>query len=89
MSPPPTKEQVLNDILLSLADQFESGSTQWRWFKPESPQEFEPLRECLADMISEGWLDRFDSFNAYKLTPAGYKHFRRQIKALRVLGKSS
>ncbi|MGH9736899.1 MAG: hypothetical protein ACRD8A_20205 [Candidatus Acidiferrales bacterium] len=89
MSIVPTKEQVLNDVLLSLADNFESDSPFWITIKQDSPNEFEPQRGCLTEMFSEGWLDRngTPSRPVYKLTRAGYKHFQPQICALRVLGR--
>lgn len=49
-----TKDEVLDEILLGLADEFEAGNLHGRTFEPSCPEEFEPLRECLADMIAEG-----------------------------------
>jgi hypothetical protein len=84
----PTKEQVADDIILGLADLFESGSTRWYRIEQDEkhPEEFEPLRECLADMMSEGWLVQFRPAPIFKLTPEGYKHLRLRIYALRALG---
>lgn len=85
----PTKEEILDEILLGLADSFEAGNRHGYGIEqdPLRPEEFEPLRECLADMISEGWLTQRYSFRIYDLTPAGYRHFKPRIQALRFLGK--
>jgi hypothetical protein len=87
MKPAPTKDAVLDEILLGLADEFEAGNPHGRTFEPSCPEEFEPLRECLADMIAEGWLAQRRPFNIYNLTPAGYRNFKPRIQALRALGK--
>ena len=55
MKPATTRDEVLDEILLGLADEFEAGNPHWRTLEPSCPEEFEPLRECIADMIAEGW----------------------------------
>jgi hypothetical protein len=45
-----TKFEVLNEIPTTLADEFEAGNRRFRTFTPSSPEEFEPLRECLATL---------------------------------------
>jgi hypothetical protein len=44
-----TRDQILDEILPGLADEFEAGNHKGRWFSPSSPDEFEPLRECIAE----------------------------------------
>lgn len=88
MRPATTKDEVLDAILLGLADEFEAGNPHGRTYEPSSPEEFEPLRECLAEMISEGWLARRRPFKIYNLTPLGYRNLKTRIQALRALGKS-
>jgi len=88
MRPTTTKDEVLDAILLGLADEFEAGNPHGRTYEPSSPEEFEPLRECLAEMISEGWLAQRRPFKIYNLTPLGYRNLKPRIQALRALGKS-
>jgi hypothetical protein len=88
MKPATTKDEVLNEILLGLADEFEAGNPHGRTYEPSCPEEFEPLRECLAEMISEGLLAQRCPFKIYNLTPAGYRNLKPRIQALRALGKS-
>ena len=88
MKPAITKDEVLDEILLGLADEFEAGNPHGRIFEPSCPEEFEPLRECLAGMISEGWLAQRRPFKIYDLTAVGYRNFKPRIQALRALGKS-
>ena len=89
MKTAPTKEQILHDILLSLADEFEAGNLHGRSIEADKacPEEFEPLRECLADIISEGWVRQMRGFPIYYLTSEGYRHFKPRIQVLRTLGK--
>jgi hypothetical protein len=88
MKPAITKDEVFDEILLGLADEFEAGNPHGRTFEPSCPEEFEPLRECLADMIAEGWLTQKRPFKIYNLTPVGYRNLRPRIQALRALGKA-
>ncbi|MGH9688659.1 MAG: hypothetical protein ACRD5K_16365 [Candidatus Acidiferrales bacterium] len=90
MNTAPTKETILDEILLGLADLFESGSTSWYSIEQdkERPEEFEPLRECLAQMISEGWLAQWRPTKLYRLTSDGYRQLKPRIEVLRVFGKS-
>ncbi len=89
MKPTTTSDEVLDEILLGLADEFEAGNPHGRTFEPSCPEEFEPLRECLADMIADGWLTQRRPLRIYNLTRAGYRNFKPRIHALRALGKSS
>jgi hypothetical protein len=77
----------LDAILLGLADEFEAGNPHGRTYEPSCPEEFEPLRECLAEMISEGWLAQRRPFKIYSLTSAGYRNLKPRIQALRTFGK--
>jgi hypothetical protein len=80
-----TQEKVLDEILCGLADEFEAGNRKFRWFKPGSVEEFEPLRECLASLIAEGSLIDFKKTGSYQLTPAGYAKYKPRVGALRTL----
>ena len=51
-----TKEQVLDEILPGLFDNFEAGQRNPRHVKPSSAEEYEPFRECIAELIAEGSL---------------------------------
>jgi hypothetical protein len=88
VKPATTKDEILGEILLGLADEFEAGNPHGRTFEPSCPEEFEPLRECLAEMIAEGWLAQRRPLRIYNLTPSGYRNFKPRIQALRALGKS-
>src|SRR5882762_7888500 len=50
------QNQMLDEILLCLADEFEGGSRVGRTIEPKTAEEFEPLRELLAMQVAEGWL---------------------------------
>lgn len=87
MKPVTTTSEILDEMLPTLADEFEAGNPHGRTFEPLCLEEFEPLRECLADMIAEGWLTQRRPLKIYCLTPAGYRNFKPRIQALRALGK--
>jgi len=82
-----TKHEVLDEILPTLADEFESGNRRFRTFAPSSSEEFEPLRECLATLIAEGSLMDFLKTKSYQLTGAGYLKYKGRIEVLRALGR--
>jgi len=80
-----TSEQVLDEILPGLADDFEAGNRNFRGIKPSSADDFEPLRECLAVLIAEGSLLDYQKTATYQFTPAGYVKYKPRIDALRAL----
>jgi len=80
-----TQDEVLDEILLGLADEFEAGNRHFRTFSHSSPEEYEPLCECLASLIAEGSLGEFQKMKGYQLTPAGYGKYKPRINALRVM----
>jgi hypothetical protein len=82
-----THEQVLDEILPGLADEFEAGNRHFRYFNPSSVEEYEPLRECLATLVAEGSLIDFLKTGSYQFTPAGYKKYKPRIDALRTLSR--
>jgi hypothetical protein len=84
MKTAPTKDEIRDQIILGLADSFEAGNPHGQFIEHDKscPEEFEPLRECLVEMIAEGWLAR-SPLKLYCLTPAGYRHFKPRIQALR------
>ena len=79
------QSQMLDEILLCLADEFEGESRVGRTIEPKTAEEFEPLRELLAIQVAEGWFhyQNFGNFNAYRLTNAGYAKYKPRIDALR------
>jgi len=79
------QDKVLDEILPGLADEFEAGNRKFRYFKPSSVEEFEPLRECLATLIAEGSLIDFQKMGGYHFTPAGYAKYKPRVDALRSL----
>jgi hypothetical protein len=77
--------QVLDQILLPLADVFEAGNTKRVTLTPSSSEEYEPLRECLAALTAEGSLGDPENAKVYRLTPLGYAKYKDRINALRTL----
>ncbi len=79
------KNQMLDEILPCLADEFEGGSRVGRTIEPKTAEEFEPLREMLAMQVAEGWFhhQNFGKLNVYRLTNAGYAKYKPRIDALR------
>jgi hypothetical protein len=83
-----TQEQILDEILPGLADEFEAGNQKGRWFTPSNSAEFEPLRECFAMLVAEDLARSFvtpQPMYIVKLTPEGYRKFKPRIDALRSL----
>ena len=82
-----TRDEILDEMLLNLADGFESGNRTVRTFSVSSVEEYEPLRECFAWMVAEGFARSFPTPQCWmvSLTPEGYKHFKPRIDALRAL----
>ncbi|HXN24607.1 MAG TPA: hypothetical protein VOA41_17865 [Candidatus Dormibacteraeota bacterium] len=80
-----TREQVLDEILPGLADEFEAGNRKFRYFKPSSLEEYEPLRECLASLVAERSVIDFQKMGGYHFTPAGYAKYKSRVDALRTL----
>jgi hypothetical protein len=82
-----THEQVLDEILPGLADEFEAGNRKFRYFNPSSVEEYEPLRECLAVLVAEGSLVNFQKMSGYHFAPAGYKKYKPRVDALRAFSQ--
>ena len=76
---------ILNQVLLPLANQFEAGNpNRWYSFKPGEINEYEKLRECMAELVAEGSVIRSDSGD-FRLSQPGYTKYLPRIKALRTL----
>ena len=54
-------------------------------FTLTSPEDYEPLRECIADEIAEGSLTGPTKMKIYHLTGSGYLKYGARVNALRVL----
>jgi hypothetical protein len=80
-----SESDILDQMLLPLADIFEAGNTKMYDVRPSCSEEYEPLRECLAGLIAEGSLSDFDGTKSYRLTPNGYTKYKDRIRALRTL----
>jgi hypothetical protein len=80
--------KILDQVLLPLADQFEAGVLN-RWFslKPDHSENYEQLRECMAELFAEGSIQRTGG-EMFRLTPNGYSKYESRIKALRALSSS-
>ena len=81
--------ETLSELLVPLAEEFEGGNRHGVRLDGSCMAQSEALRECLAELLAEGWLDQCDLENRYKLTEAGYKHFGARMKALRTLAECS
>jgi hypothetical protein len=80
--------QILDSILLPLADQFEAASRNWQTFSPSSPELYEPLRECLAELRAQQFItEPYAGAKSYRFTPTGYAQFSGRIRALRELSR--
>ncbi len=79
--------KVWNDILLTLADNYEAGNRHFVSFDHSAPEGFEPLRTCLAELVAEGSLENLE-MKLYRLTDKGYLKYKPRIDALRSLGRS-
>ncbi len=77
-----SKKQLLDPVLLSLADQFEANKGRFVIIKPSSVEEWEPLREFLALQVAEGLMNAFGT-DSFRLTPKGYATYLPRIRALR------
>lgn len=84
--------ELLDQILPSLADLFESNErSRARDISPK-PGEWEALRELFASNRSEGRMyvtGTGEPSWAVSLTEAGYKHYLPRIQALRALPTAS
>jgi len=81
-----TDGRILDRLLLSLADLFESQiNNRVVVFEHSTPVEFEPVRECKATLIAEGSAVNFQGTGGMRFTPAGYTKYLDRITALRTL----
>jgi hypothetical protein len=83
-------EKLLDSILLTLADLYEAGNRYWQPIEPSSVEEYEPLRQLLAQLRAESliWTRPPTGNNGpYQLTAKGYSHFLPKINALRALSR--
>jgi hypothetical protein len=77
--------EILDQVLLPLADQFEAGSpNHWYSFKPGEVNEYERLRECMAELVAEGSVIRSDSGD-FRFSQPGYSKYLPRIRAQRTL----
>ena|SRR5271163_408787 len=79
------KYEVLNEILLPLADQYEAGNPNGLQLAPAKVDDSLAFKECLAELGSEGWLTPCRQLDHYKLTHDGYVHFEPRLNALRTM----
>jgi len=83
-----TRDHVLDEILLVLADHFEAARpNRVCYFSCKSAEEFEPLRECFAWMVAEGFAGSTYTGQSWlvRLTPEGYRHLKPRIDAIRAM----
>jgi hypothetical protein len=80
-------DNILNQILLPLADQYESGHSGRCVTLKVTPEEFEPFREAMAALRAEGSIKSFVG-EGYQFTAAGYAKYAEKTHALRVLARA-
>jgi hypothetical protein len=81
-----TDNGILDGLLLSLADLFESQiSNRVVTLEHSTPEEFEPVRECKATLVAEGSAINFQGTGGLRFTPAGYAKYKSRVDALRTL----
>jgi|HubBroStandDraft_6_1064221.scaffolds.fasta_scaffold00185_16 hypothetical protein len=73
---------LLDPVLLPLADLFESNKNHFAIIHPSSEEEKGPLREFLSQQVAEGLMVRSGS-DSYRLTPRGYTAYLSRIRSLR------
>jgi hypothetical protein len=85
-------QEILNHILLSLADDFEAHRPNSAGIAIQPlPGEWEALRGFFARQFAEGLMLYTGSGQpswAVKLTPAGYATYQPKVEAMRALGTS-
>jgi hypothetical protein len=85
---PVTHDEILGSVLLPLADEFEAGNRRGSAIDSASTER-DPVRKCLETLIAEGSLTEFmiqsQRTGMYQLANEGYKKYKPQIDALRVL----
>jgi hypothetical protein len=76
---------LLDPVLLALADLFENPKTRARLveIKPSSEAETLPLRQFLAQQVADGLMDARGE--SYRLSPKGYTTYLQRIRYLRGL----
>lgn len=88
---PMTHDEILDRILLPLADEFEAGNRRGR-IDPTSTEN-EDVRKCVAMLIAEGSLTEFMIASLrsgmFQLTNEGYRKYKPRIDALRMLPQAS
>jgi len=79
-----TESEVWDEMLLPLADQFESGNPRTVVsIKTLFAETFEPVRQCIAMKKAEGSLLDVTGMGDYQLTPQGYAKYKARIDFLR------
>lgn len=77
--------KILDQVLLPLADQYESGrNDRCISLAATTPEEFEPFRETMAALRAEGSVT-MSPFKTYQMTASGYAKYADKMRALRLL----
>jgi hypothetical protein len=80
-------QEILDDFLRSLADVYEAGNKHWLKIHSDSPEDYEPLRECIALLRAEGSVRTLaETWDSIQLTAEGYTKYLPRIRARRALG---
>jgi hypothetical protein len=75
---------ILDQILIPLADQFESG-TKVHWYSFDlDTKDYEAFRECVAELFAEGSVQTKGE-GLFRFSESGYTKYIHRIRALRAL----
>jgi len=75
---------VLDQVLIPLADQFESR-TKARWYSfALDNKDYEAFRECMAELFAEGSVQTKGK-GLFRFSESGYTKYIHRVRALRAL----
>jgi len=77
---------ILDQVLIPLADQFESRKNKdyWYSFTPGNAGEHEALQQCMAELFAEGSV-LTKGKGLFRFSESGYTKYIHRIRALRAL----
>lgn len=82
-----TSEEAWDELLLPLADSFESGlPDRFVDLGPIFSETFKAVRECMTMKVAEGSVTKEAGSSHYRLTASGYAKYRPRIDFLRSFG---
>jgi hypothetical protein len=79
-----SRVKISDQVVLSLADQYEHGNVNGVEIVEDSVEEYADFKQRYATLVAEDSLTQHGS--TYQFTDAGYLRYSDRIKALRVFG---